>query len=93
MIDKKWLMLVVSVVVCGFLFSGCAKSSCEDVCNACAIGGDCVDFCVNDYEDTGSSDCKKAFRDFAKCVDSEGCDDSCAAEATEWIDECDWAWY
>jgi hypothetical protein len=86
--EMKGFAIVLAVVLCGMLlFAGCATSTCESIEGECGGGQDVIDECVEDYKD-GDSDCKKALRDMADCVEDKGCDDSCTDEMMKVADKC-----
>jgi len=92
---KTAVSLIGFMMLCGFAQAGCtgAVVSCQTIYNECedAISAeeeDFVDECVDEYFDE-DSDCKEAVRDFARCVDDDGCNSpSCVDEYWDIAAEC-----
>jgi hypothetical protein len=84
----KGIVFFAVALLCGmFLFAGCATSTCKAIEEECGGGDDMIDECVEDYKD-GDSDCKKALRELADCVEDKGCDDDCYDEMMDVSDKC-----
>jgi hypothetical protein len=84
---KKSFFVLLVLFAAILAASGCSRANCEKIEEACGGGDDVVDDCIDDYKD-GDADCRKAIRDFADCVDDNGCDDSCNDEAMDVVNEC-----
>ena len=87
---KCWELVIAIALSAGF--AGCAEATCEKICDACSGYGDCMDECKDEYND-GDSSCKSKMRDFADCVDDNGCDLSCAGEVDNVLDECNFSFF
>ena len=96
---KKFLSVALTIFL-AFTFSACTKKACERICECLeeeledlGLGfdeDDCIDDCTDDTKDEGG-DCRKAIRDYGRCLKSENCDfDDCDDEDEEVYDECDW---
>lgn len=94
---RKALISVFLIAFACMVGSGCAKSTCEKICDylercegASCTSGD-IDDCVEDYKDE-ESDCRKATRDWADCLDDSTCADvglgGCQSEIVEAANEC-----
>lgn len=92
----KWT--IVGVIGCGLLLSGCATSTCENLCDwfdSCRQDDDegwdaCQDVCEEDYGDEGNY-CRDALHALGRCVSGESCSDAwddCEEERADSIDDC-----
>jgi hypothetical protein len=88
--EKMKISFVALLMLCTALSfaAGCATATCETIEEECGGGDDWIDECVDEYKD-GNADCRAALRDFASCVDADGCDQSCESEGEDVDDECD----
>lgn len=85
---KTYFTSAIIVSLYLLLAAGCAESTCDTIEEACGEH-ELWDNCVDNYND-GSSDCKKAMRNYADCVEEKGCNDECASEWMKVQSECDW---
>lgn len=91
---RKALIAVFLIVLGGLFVGGCAKTTCEKICDYTedCLGYACdVDDCIDDYKDEDMA-CRTAIRKFARCVDKNSCsevdDGECSSEGNDVMDEC-----
>jgi hypothetical protein len=89
---------LIGLFGCGLLLSGCATSTCEDLCewfDGCRqeddeAWGECQEVCEEDYSD-GANYCRDALHRLGRCVSGESCDDAwsgCEEERIDALDDC-----
>jgi len=99
---RRLIVTVLVLAAAALVFGACSKKNCEELCgchndiaNDYYEGADfdedeCVDECRKEYKE--DSDCRKAVRELAKCIDDEGCSDAfddCNNEYEDLYDDCD----
>jgi hypothetical protein len=91
----KNVRLGMLLFLLSFVFVACNKKACERTCD-CFLGEDaeadeqneCIKECEKALKEE-NSDCRGAFRLYARCMDRYNCEGGCGADAEEVAKKCE----
>ncbi len=85
---KKLAIAMLAIFCVAVFASGCATKTCNTIMDECNLNEAWKINCKDDYM-SGDSDCKKAMRDWADCIEDKGCDSAgCSDESVKVANKC-----